>query len=159
MSVMIPSDRGEQIVTALGASAACGGLTLTLWATWDKQNGFIYVFLPLLLGTAAPLVSMLAVAYVTGKHARGALQLRLRGRFMLELGAFVVGVVVPLLLAATYRTMAVAVAGIVLPGFFIEADTFPRFVGIYTLPLAALALGLISGRSALPTRPQLEREC
>jgi hypothetical protein len=156
MSMMIPSDRGEQIVTALGASAACGGLMLTLWATWDKQNGFIYLFLPLLLGTAAPLVSILAAAYVTSRHPRGALQLGLRGRFLLELGAFVVGVVVPLLLATTYRTMTVAVAGIFVPGFFVEADTFPRFVGIYALPFAALALGLLSGRSALPTRPQLE---
>jgi hypothetical protein len=144
-------------VTALDVAVTCGGLALALWATWDRANGFIYLLIPLVLGTAAPLLSMLAVAYVAGRRARSALGLRLRGRFLLELGTFALGAVIPLQLVVTYRTVTVAVAGVAVPAFFVEGETFPRFVGIYALPITALvilALGLRS-RSALPRHPHL----
>jgi hypothetical protein len=156
MFAVLRSERLEWTITALGALAAYVGLVLVLWATWDRQNGFIYLFLPLLLGTAAPLLSMLAVAYITARRAQSALQLRLQWRLLPQLGAFVVGVVVPLLFVVTYRTLPVAVAGIVFPAFFLEAATSLSFIGIYALPFAILVLELIVPL-VRPVRPQVER--
>jgi hypothetical protein len=156
MSAVLRSERLEWTIPALGALAAYVGLVLVLWATWDRQNGFIYLFLPLVLGTAAPLLSMLAVAYITARRAQSALQLRLPWRLLLQLGAFVVGVVAPLLFVVTYRTLPVAVAGIVFPAFFLEAATSLSFIGIYALPFAILVLELIVP-IVRPVRPQVER--
>jgi hypothetical protein len=156
MSAVLRSERLEWTITTLGASAAYVGLVLVLWATWDRQNGFIYLFLPLVLGTAAPLLSMLVVAYITARRARSALQLRLHWRLLLQLGAFVAGVVVPLLFVVTYRTLPVAVAGIVFPAFFLEQATSLRFIGIYALPFAILVLELIVPM-VRPARQQVVR--
>ena len=158
MSTTIASNRphgGEKLVTALGVAVACGGMALALWATWERADGFIYLWLPLVLGTVAPLLSMLAVAYVAGRRASSALGVRRRGQFLLGLGAVALGVVVPLLLVVTYRTITVAIAGVAMPAFFVEGETFPHFVGIYALPIIALVILALGWRSraALPRRP------